>query len=138
MESRRAILAANEAFYQAFRSGDFPAMETIWSMRDDVSIQHPNWPGIIGRNDVLASMYEMMMMSEPPPIFVQSPTVVRTDRVAMVFCTELIGAARLTASNVFVFENLGWRLTCHHARQLPLPARTGQHRGGNERGLDND
>ncbi len=112
------VLAANELFYDAFRSGDVAAMEALWSERDDVSVYHPNWPGITGREDVMASWHQVMVLSEPPAIFCSSPMVIRQGRVAIVFCTEDIEGHQMTASNVFVEEDGVWRMTGHHARPL--------------------
>lgn len=114
------VLAANELFYDAFRSGDVAAMEALWSERNDVSVYHPNWPGITGREDVMASWHQVMVLSEPPAIFCSNPVVIRHGRAAIVFCTEDIEGHQMTASNVFVEENGVWRMTGHHARPLSL------------------
>ena len=114
------VLAANELFYDAFRSGDVAAMEALWSERDDVSVYHPNWPGITGRDDVMVSWHQVMVLSEPPAIFCSNPTVIRRGRVAIVFCTEDIEGHEMTASNVFVDQGGVWRMTGHHARPLSL------------------
>lgn len=114
-----SVIAANERFYEAFRSGDFSAMEKVWSPRDDVSVYHPSWPGILGREDVMASWYQVMVMAEPPPVFARDVTVVRARKTAMVFCIEVLGDSRMSASNVFVEENGEWKLTNHHACPLP-------------------
>ncbi len=115
-----SVIAANEHFYQAFRSGDFAEMEKVWSARDEVSVYHPNWPGILGREDVMASWYQVMVLSEPPPVFPKDVTIVRAGKVAMVFCTEDMGDTRMTASNVFVEEDGVWKMTNHHASPLPI------------------
>lgn len=128
----KAVIAANEAFYAAFRSGDFARMETVWSARDEVSVFHPNWPGIIGREDVMASWYQVMVMAEPPPVFARDLTVVIARKTAMVYCTEEIGNQHMTASNVFVREPSGWKLTSHHA--TPLALNVQQDRAGREPG----
>ena len=113
------ILAANEHFYAVLRSGDFAAMEALWSGRDSVSVYHPNWPGIIGRDDVMASWYQVMVLADPPEIFPRDQRIIRTGRTAMVFCTEVIDDAKITASNVFILEEDGWRMTNHHACPIP-------------------
>ncbi len=114
------VLAANERFYDVFRSGDFAEMDSLWSEAREVSVYHPNWPGITGRKEVMKSWYQVMVLSEPPAIFSRSPLVVREGNVAMVFCTEEIDGQETTASNVFAKEDGVWRLTSHHARPLPL------------------
>ncbi|MCH9806302.1 MAG: nuclear transport factor 2 family protein [Alphaproteobacteria bacterium] len=114
------VLAANERFYDVLRSGDFAEMDGLWSERTEVSVYHPNWPGITGRAEVMTSWYQVMVLSEPPAIFSRSPLIVREGNVAMVFCTEDMNGQEMTASNVFVNEDGTWRLTSHHARPLPL------------------
>ncbi len=126
------VLAANELFYDAFRSGDVAAMEALWSERDDVSVYHPNWPGITGREDVMASWHQVMVLSEPPAIFCSNPMVIRQGRVAIVFCTEDIEGHQMTASNVFVEENGAWRMTGHHARPLSLSGQNIAEDGGDD------
>lgn len=114
------VLAANEHFYEVFRSGDMAAMYELWSARDKISVYHPNWPGITGRDDVMTSWHQVMVMGEPPAVFATAPTVIRQGKTAVVFCTELIEGSEMTASNVFVLEGGVWKLTCHHARPLPF------------------
>lgn len=116
------VIAANDRFYATIRSGDFAAMDALWSARDVVSVYHPNWPGITGREEVMASWHDVLVLSEPPEIFPRDVTVIRTERMAFVLCVEEVGGARMTASNVFVKEAGAWRLTCHHARPLPVGA----------------
>jgi ketosteroid isomerase-like protein len=126
------VLAANELFYDAFRSGDVAAMEALWSERDDISVYHPNWPGITGRQNVMASWHQVMVLSEPPAIFCSGPTVIRRGRVAIVFCTEDIEGHEMTASNVFVEEDGVWRMTGHHARPLHFSGQNISEDGGDD------
>ena len=123
------VLAVNELFYDIFRSGDFAAMDALWSRREDVSVYHPEWPGITGREDVMASWYRLMVANAPPAVFVQNPMVIREGRVAVVFCFEDIDHQTMTASNVFVQEDGIWKITSHHAR--PMPALGQDSQGGN-------
>jgi len=133
---RESAIAANEQFYAVFRSGDFARMERLWSGRDAVSVYHPNWPGIIGRDDVMASWYQVMVLSDPPEIFVSDQTVILAGRTAMVFCTEQLGDVRMTASNVFILEDDCWRMTNHHACPIPENAESGEGEDGGD-GEDN-
>lgn len=123
------VLAANERFYDVFRSGDMSAMYELWSARGAISVYHPNWPGITGRDEVMTSWHQVLVMNDPPAIFVRSPTVIRRGKTAIVFCIEVVEEAEMTASNVFVLEEGLWKLTCHHARPLPVGEGTGD---GNE------
>jgi hypothetical protein len=35
------VLDVNQAFYDAFAVGDFPALEALWAGIDEVSVIHP-------------------------------------------------------------------------------------------------
>lgn len=119
---QREVVAANDRFYAAIRSGDLAMMDVLWSTRDSVSVYHPNWPGITGREEVMASWHDVLVLAEPPEIFPRDVTIIRTERMAYVICVEEVGGARMTASNVFIKEAGEWLLTCHHARPLPIGA----------------
>ena len=58
-EARRAVerevLAANLAFYEAFRSRDADRMSEIWAEGCEVAVIHPGWPSLHGRAAVLDS-----------------------------------------------------------------------------------
>ncbi len=97
-------------------------MERLWSARADVSVYHPNWPGISGREEVMSSWRTILVLTEPPTVFAEIYNIIRTPQTAIVFCVEDIGTARMTASNVFVREDSRWLLTAHHARPLPPQA----------------
>ncbi|MDX2259083.1 MAG: nuclear transport factor 2 family protein [Hyphomicrobiaceae bacterium] len=116
------VIEANALFYAALGAGDIGAMEALWSARADVSVYHPNWPGIFGREEVMSSWRTIMLIGEPPQVGAEIHSIIRTPLTALVFCVEEIGACRMTASNVFVREAGAWRLTSHHARSLPVAA----------------
>lgn len=114
-----AILAANDAFYTAFRTRDFDTMDELWARQHDVAVFHPGWPGIDGRDEVLESWYRIMFVGDPPEVFPSEPTVILNGSTAVVFCTEDMGDARVIASNTFVREEGAWRICHHQATGLP-------------------
>lgn len=122
MGERRRVLAANEAFYAAFRAADFDAMESLWSKRRKVSVYHPNWPGIDNRDAVMESWYRILVAGDPPQVSATEPTVVMTEMTALVICREDLGGANLIATNVFVLEDGAWLMTNHQASRLPQTA----------------
>ena len=107
------ILAANDAFYQAFAAGDAEAMDRIWAVEHAVSCLHPGWPIVIGRQQVLASW--RMILRNPPAIRHHDAQVLAYDRLALVVCQEVIGGSVLAASNLYVPEGGVWRLAHHQA-----------------------
>ena len=114
-----AILAANDAFYAAFRGGDLEAMDALWARSHDVAVFHPGWPGLSGRDEVMESWYRIMFVGEPPAVYPIEPTVIMNGTCAVVFCTEDLGHARTIASNTFVREDGAWRISHHQATGLP-------------------
>ncbi len=123
MSGKEAVLRANEAFYAAFRAADFEAMAGLWAKRRDVSVTHPNWPGIKTRDAVMQSWFRILTVSGPPQVYAFDPTAIVTARTGLVICREELGGASLVATNVFVLEDGHWRMTSHQASRLPAPAR---------------
>jgi hypothetical protein len=119
MDEKHRVLAANDAFYAAFRAADFDAMEALWAKRRKVTVYHPNWPGIESRDAVMESWYRILVAGEPPRVGVSHPTVILSEKTALVICREDLGGTDLIATNVFVLEDSEWRMTNHQASRLP-------------------
>ncbi len=114
------ILKANEAFYQAFRSSNYTAMDELWARKTPVSVIHPRWPGVTGRKNVMATWHNIMIKGKPPQVKAVSPTVIITGKTAYVLCYEDLGGAIMVATNIFTLENGAWRMIHHHASQTPV------------------
>jgi ketosteroid isomerase-like protein len=108
------ILAANEAFYHAFRREDPTAMDELWARHAPVACIHPGWDALIGRDRVMAS-WLAIMNNGAPAIRCVAPRVQRLGDAAFVICEEHVGGGRLLATNVFVHEDGQWRMVHHHA-----------------------
>lgn len=54
-EAKASVLHANETFYEAFRNCNYEVMDELWSRAREVTVVHPGWPGLMGREDVLES-----------------------------------------------------------------------------------
>jgi ketosteroid isomerase-like protein len=113
----RELLAANEAFYQAFRSEDMPAMEALWAEHAPVFCIHPGWSALLGRDAVLGS-WRAIIESGAPPIHCEEPRVQLLGEVGCVICIERVGSTRLVATNLFIREDGRWRMVHHHAGQI--------------------
>ena len=122
MTTKADVRRANADFYAALRSGDYARMDALWSSKEAVSVYHPNWTGIEGRDDVMASWFQVMVVAEPPMIEAKDESVILNGRRAVVLCTECIDTARIIASNLFVYEDGAWKLTHHQATHLPEAA----------------
>ena len=115
------VLDANRSFYEYFRNGDIARMEKLWARYEQVSVIHPGWSSIRGRDDVMASWRQVMIHSIPPEIFPTEVCVILSgERKATAFCVEQIGDAKIFASNIFTYEDDAWRIMHHQATPLPL------------------
>lgn len=119
-----AVLAANDAFYDAFEGEDAQAMETLWAADAPCACVHPGWDPVVGRTAVLSTWRGILGGGNAPHVKVDSARVLVYGEVALVVCIEHVsaregpGSALLSATNVFVREQGAWRITHHHASPL--------------------
>ena len=125
-----ALLAANDAFYDAFDSGDMDAMADVWAEVHQVACLHPGAAPIFGRDEVLASWRDILSASNRPAIQCLEPNSIVLDTTGLVICVEALAGGRLMASNAFVMENGLWRMVHHHAGPLSEATRPPQTLGG--------
>ena len=78
---------------------------------------------IDGRADVMASWFEVMVVSEPPALVVSDECVIVTGQRAMVLCKERVDNTEVVTSNLFVLEDGSWKMTSHQATYLPGKAK---------------
>ncbi len=125
------VLAANETFYRAFSRGDLREMSRLWAHLTTVSCLHPGAQVLFGRDAVMKSWSSMLRRPPPVPLQCLEPRVVIAGNVAVVTCYEAGGdqPAHLAATNVFVYENLEWKMTHHHAGPVDPPVAPSQPRG---------
>jgi ketosteroid isomerase-like protein len=123
MKTKHDVLKANHEFYAAFRSGDFARMDALWAQHHPVSVHHPNWAAIEGREQVMASWFDVMVVAEPPMVTISDETVIITGTRAFVLCIEKFENTSIIASNLFVLEDGDWKITHHQATHLPHSAR---------------
>jgi PAS domain S-box-containing protein len=112
------VIAANEAFYEAFRRHDHAAMEALWALREPIVCVHPGWEALVGRADVLSS-WRALLSGSSRVIAEFAEARVRVDGdTAVVTGVERMGGIELAATNVFVREGAAWKLVHHQAGQL--------------------
>ena len=111
---RTRVIAANAAFYEAFRNRDMAAMDAIWSRQEGVSVIHPGWDRIRGRQTVMTS-WKAILSGDPPRIRAHRPSVIFAGTSAYVICYEQVTSGLLIATNIFVKESGAWRMMHHHA-----------------------
>ncbi len=114
-EESHAVMKANEAFYEVFRSRDLAAMDQLWAQGVPVAVIHPGWPGVHGREEVMASWRGILRNPASPQVRPVDPQVYRYGETAFVVCYESIGEDVLIATNVFVKQGGGWKLVHHQA-----------------------
>lgn len=109
------LLAANQAFYEAFQRRDYAAMEALWARRAPVACIHPGWDPLFSRETVLESWRAILASPRQPAVACSRARPHLLGEAAYVVCVESIGGADLVATNVFVREDGAWRLVHHQA-----------------------
>lgn len=109
------ILAANEAFYDAFTRSDLETIEDLWASLTPVACIHPGWDALHGREDVIASFRAILGSGGAPRVTCVDPAATRMGDAAFVVCHEAIDDTHLVATNVFVREDGRWKLVHHQA-----------------------
>ena len=116
------VLAANQAFYRAFASGDVAAMESVWADDEGIACAHPGWRLLIGRGSVLKSWRDILG-NNPPAIACRAPMVLLAGEACAVLCYEELDSSVMLATNLFRLEEGRWKLFHHHAgpcREAPF------------------
>ena len=124
------VLAANQAFYDAFEALDYDRMAAIWSESAPLSCIHPAWELIEGRPEVMASCKRIFESTSSITFALSDVHVYVAGDTGWVVLIEQIEtrhgdervAASTQATNVFVREAAGWRIVHHHAAPIRLPA----------------
>jgi ketosteroid isomerase-like protein len=124
-----AVEAANTALYDAVEHADLDALTQLW-MDDGVSVVHPGWPILTGREEVLRSYALIMANTDYVQFFLTDVDVSVHGDTALVSCTEnilsggpaeddgsagpLVGGL-VVATNVFRrTEGGSWKVWSHH------------------------
>jgi len=115
MSDRDEVLAINERFYEAFRTRDIDQLDGVLAVVAPVAVAHPGWRALAGRDEVLASWRAIFRNPRAPEVRCDHPVVFLMGDVAMVVCTEALPEGSLVATNLYVREGEGWRMTHHHA-----------------------
>jgi ketosteroid isomerase-like protein len=127
MNDLTPALAANSAYYAAFRARDLEGMKRIWAERG-VSCIHPGWALLRGRAQVIESYRRILANPNQSPVSCSDATVIVSGDFARVLCVEHVGGGALAATNLFVLAGDAWRLVHHHAgpiaTRVPQETRT--------------
>lgn len=130
-----AVLAANEAFYDAWEAGDKAGLRSMWLDSDDIVSVHPGLEPQVG-SEMLEIFDELVDRIQGTQFFISDVSVTVAGDVARVVCVEncvttlplemrLVDYSQLGTTNLFRRTPEGWRLWHHHAgpvvRQEPGP-----------------
>ena len=125
MSTRAAVLFANAAFYEAFRSRDLATMDQLWAREAPVACIHPGWRALTGREEVMESWEGILANPESPEITCRNAEALLLGDTAVVLCYEEIAGSLLAATNLFRRDGSAWRLVHHQAgpcHEAPPPA----------------
>ncbi len=110
------VLAANQAFYDAFAGRDVAAMEAIWSREGPVACIHPGWNPLTDRDEIVAAWTAILRNPEAPDVTVENAVALMLGGdTALVICHERVGGALLACANLFRLEQGAWRMVLHQA-----------------------
>lgn len=115
MPTEEAVLAANEAFYRAFDSGDLDAMESLWARHMPVACIHPGSAVLTDRRTVMESWRTILDSGARPSISCCEATAHLCGDAAFVTCYEDLRQGFLVATNIFVWEDDRWKMVHHQA-----------------------
>ena len=119
MSENNRVLAANSEFYQVFLDCDFDKMNEIWSKREDITVIHPGYSLLHGRDKVMTSWRQILSSVHSPDIRCCNATAYVNDNVAYVVCHETLSNSTLIATNIFILEDNLWKLIHHQAGPTP-------------------
>jgi ketosteroid isomerase-like protein len=113
------VLAANQAFYDAFEAADLDAMSNRWEHSDRVVCTHPGWGTLRGWGKVVASWYAIFGNSQRLQFILTDHSVVASGDTAWVALNENLldgqgAGSTVAALNVFVRTDGDWLVVAHH------------------------
>ena len=125
--SRRydSAVAAEQAFYQAFRELDMASMRELWVESSEAYCIHPSGQLFKGWESILSSWARMFRVAEKPRVQFSLINQNQSAELAVHLVVERVGPVTATAqagvvmfaTNVYQLTPQGWRMFGHHAAQ---------------------
>jgi len=118
----RAVLGANDAFYQALESGDLSRMDAVWWHEDWVQCLHPGWDLLQGWERVQQSWASIFRSTAHVRVSINRPLARVVGDMAWVSCLEHVTSTfeadftsiQVETTNIFVRRKGEWRMVHHH------------------------
>lgn len=118
-----AVTLANDAFYNALRSGDADAMALIWLQTDSTSCAHALGGIVVGFDQVIDSWRRVFVAGRPSHVEVDILSLEVRRNLAWVICKQVVTSTRgretlageRVATNLFQKQKGQWRVAHHHA-----------------------
>ena len=122
MNPEDRVIAANDAFYQAFQDLDLLAMDAVWGGGPGNVCVHPGWDVIRGWADIRESWRAIFAGTGFLQLKVTEVDVVMYRDVAWITCLENIYSvvsdstahSVVAATNIFERQGDTWRMVLHH------------------------
>ena len=116
------LLELNQAFYEAFEERNLDAMSDLWEHSDRVTCTHPGWAVLRGWGAVAASWVAIFQGPQRIQFILTDAQVEVAGDLGWVTLDEnIIGAdagSMVSALNLFVRVDEGWRLVAHHGSAI--------------------
>lgn len=113
-----AVLATNQAFYDAIEACDLDAMTALWEQSGRVSCVHPGWTILRGW-EVVVESWERILHGPGQNQFILTNTSVTVagDLAWVVLDENLVAGGRastIASTNIFTRAGDGWLMVVHH------------------------
>ena len=113
-----AVMAANQAFYDAHEARDLAAMGEVWEQSDRVVCVHPGWAILRGWSAVEESWRRIFGGPGRNQFILTNESVAVEGLFAWVTLDENLvdrsSTTTIAATNGFVRTDHGWKLVVHH------------------------
>lgn len=116
------VLAANEAFYQAFAAMDYAAMDALWARTVGVACVHPLGELLLGRDEVMDAWRAILANPNQPRVVSGGAEATVLGDLAFVVCREFVAGTPINATNIFAREDGVWRMAHHHSSPMVMLA----------------
>lgn len=120
-----AVLAVNQAYYDAFEARDLDAVSNLWERSSRSLCTHPGWATLRGWGAIAASFMALFQSGQSLQFILTQCQVEIVGDLAWVSVDENLlgdqGGATVAALNLFVRSAGGtWRMVGHHGSPVNM------------------